>query len=178
MPRVRSLVSLAIVGVGLFGAAPAAADPSISLSVSSPVTFWGGSVKVKVTATEPGRVWLAQSRRYVIETPGTGTCGWNDKYVSDSYGLHGVYLPERTGPVIEQHVVAPGRPYTATLQGAWLEFGAGKFSWESGDTWPGCRTRWTPYDRLSAYFASDASGLPGGSYYAEAEKRVGLRRLF
>lgn len=178
MLRRWHLAGIAILGASLTAGPPAAAAPSISLSVSSPVTYWGGSVKVKVTASEPGRVWLAQSRRYVIDTPRTGTCGTYDKYLSDGYGLHSVYLPERAAPVIGHHPVAPGKPYTATLQGSWLEFGAGQFPWDSSETWPGCRTRWTPYTRLSAYFASDASGLPGGSYYAEAERRVGLQRLF
>lgn len=178
MPRLRLTVALALLGFGLAATPAAAADPDLRLSVSSPVTFWGGSVKVKVSAAQPGRVWLAQSRRYVIETPGTGSCGWSDKYVVDLYGVHGHYLPERSGAVLDGHRVEPGAPYTVTLQGAGLQFGAGTFPWESGDTWPGCRTRWTPYDRLTAYFASDENGQPGGSYYNDAEKRVALQRLF
>lgn len=178
MSRLRATVVLALLGVGLVATPAVAAEPDLRLSVSSPVTFWGGSVKVKVTSDQPGRVWLAQSRRYVIETPGTGTCGWNDKYVGDGYGLHGSYLPERSAAVLEGHPVGPGQPYTFTLPATSLEFGAGKFPWESGDTWPGCRTRWTPYDRLTAYFASDENGQPGGSYFNDAERRVALQRLF
>lgn len=180
MSRFGRLAALTLTACGI-AAVPAAADPAnpeLKVSVSSPVTFWGGSVRVKVTTTEPGRVWIAQSRRYVIETPGTGTCGWHDKYVGDTYGLHGDYLPERNPAVLEGHPVGPGQPYTATLKGEWLQFGAGKHGWETGDTWPGCRTRWTPYDRLTVYFASTVGAQLGGSYFSDTEKRVALWRLF
>lgn len=178
MSPLRLTLALSLLGLGASVGPAAAAEPDVRLRVSAPVTFWGGAVKVQVTSDQPGRVWLAQSRRYVIETPGTGTCGSVDKYLADRYGVHGDYLPERSGAVLEGHRVGPGEPYSVTLQGAGLQFGAGKFPWESGDTWPGCRTRWTPYDRLTAYFASDANGQPGGSYYNDAERRVALQRVF
>ncbi|WP_341824998.1 hypothetical protein, partial [Escherichia coli] len=88
------------------------------------------------------------------------------------------YLPERSTSVLEGHPVSPGQPYVVTLQGSSLEFGAGKFAWETGDTWPGCRTRWTQYDRLTAFYATDAGGQPGGSYFSDLEKRVALTRAF
>lgn len=171
MFRLRLLAFAAALAFSAAATPAHAADPQLTVSVSSRYVFTGGTVKVKVTSSEPGRVLIAQSRRYVIETPGTGTCGWYDKYETDLFGLHSAYLLPDQGAL-----VGPTTPLVVTLPATSLQFGAGKFPWESGDTWSGCRTRWTPYERLSAYWAPD--GAPGGSYWAQAEARTGLQRLF
>lgn len=170
------LLSSAMLALG----APAAladdpGDPHLAVKASLPYTWWGSSVTVKITATQPGWVSLAQSRRYVVLTPGGGACGWDDKYLTDLYGVHGDYLLGQNGPE-DLISVGPGQPATVRLTGASLQFGAGDWPWANTETWPGCKTKWTPYNRLSVYFAPH--GTAGGSYYAYAEKHVPLTRLF
>lgn len=181
----RFVRPILLASIALLAVSPPAAladdppAPRLSVQVASPFAWWGSTVTLRVTANVPGRVAFAQSRRYASTTPGGGSCGWEDKYFTDRYGVHGPYLPGRTGSVPPAPpAVVPGKTTVITFPATALEFGAGDFPWAKTETWPGCRTRWTQYDRLSVYFVSDTGGQPGGSYFNDTERSVALTRLF
>lgn len=133
----RALLLGASVAACALGAAPAAAAPTLTLSVSSPWAFAGFPLTVKVTSTEAGTISLMQLRKSRMIGP--GRCVQNR--VPFENELAGTTQP-----------IAAGQTLKLKLDATRLVFAGGTpFAQPNFET---CADPYTPFDRLVATFTA------------------------
>lgn len=129
----RTLTATLVAGglAGVVAPAASAAEPKVTLKVSTKWAVVGFPVTATVTSDQPGTLYLSQIRRDGLRTTGPTYCGHPEPLV---------YRAVTSRPI------TAGTPVKITIQPARLAYYGGDLL----NTGTGCWNQATPYDRLSA----------------------------